>query len=569
MNLDMGRLDTTATTYAVVAPNAPEAGFDYARFMDVILRRRLLIISVACLFATIAHAYLAFAPRTYTAATRVMLDAKEIRAYQDGVFLPVPVTYSGIVETHVELVKSDSVANQVIADLRLRDDPEFSRSPERWDCKRLASLLPFSAPLCGEVMTRLGIPVEKPQADEDDLRIRSKFKTGLSANQIGLSYIIEVAFTSGEPQKSARIVNGVVQAFMALVAAENARTAEAASASLRDRARQLGVSITVIAQAIPPTSANGPRKIMLLFGALLLGAATGVGFAFVRDMRDDRIRTLTDAAAAAGVECVGLLPQLPRTAGRDASSVALASRDGVERGIRNTSPTLDVAVRLPRSRFSQTMQRLRLAALDRYGVRPVSIGITSTLPGEGKTTVAVNLARITALCGTRTLLIDCNFYQPHLSHLLAPDAVSAANSDPRTDKRSLVDRVWRDDVSPMHFLPASGVGGIRRPDLIWCDRMSELLQDACNVYDAVIFDLPPLAPVPDVRGVADKLDAFFLVTEWGRVPRAELEDAIRADRRFQNKLLGIVLNKVNMKAFKRWSSRHRHFARTYHDYVEG
>ena len=182
------------------------------------------------------------------------------------------------------------------------------------------------------------------------------------------------------------------------------------------------------------------------------------------------------------------------------------------------------------------------------------IGFVSVLPHEGKTTVAANFAGLLAANGSRTLLIDGDLRNPGLSRglSLAP-------------KKGLVEAIvgglnWQsvvktDRKTRLSIIPAVVRGRLSHTsELLSGSGMRELLEDAAKSFDYIIVDLPPLGPVVDAKAFAPLADGFVLVAEWGSTPRALVRATLQAEPAVAAKLLGLVLNKTDMKKLARYGS---------------
>lgn len=174
--------------------------------------------------------------------------------------------------------------------------------------------------------------------------------------------------------------------------------------------------------------------------------------------------------------------------------------------------------------------------------RPVrTIAVTSPLPGEGKTTAAINLASVTALSlGRRVLLVDCDLRRPqvHASLGLHPEAGLA---------EVLTDRVGLDQaITKVEGVNLEVLGVRAKPEnpseLLGSERMKELVQELAERYDRVILDTPAALGLPDAKAVSELCDGVVLVALANSTPRADLEALLDlVDRR---RVLGLVLNGV-------------------------
>jgi len=172
--------------------------------------------------------------------------------------------------------------------------------------------------------------------------------------------------------------------------------------------------------------------------------------------------------------------------------------------------------------------------------------ITSSLPKEGKSFTAANLAQVLARQhGRRALVIDADLRNPELSRRLSSDAnhgllelMAGSMSLSQVTRVVSGERLW--------FLPAIVRQRIANSgDLLGSERMRNVLAAARPRFHQLIIDLPPLGPVSDARAISPLVDAFILVVNWGYTRFDVLDDALAHFGVAGDKIIGVVLNKVN------------------------
>jgi succinoglycan biosynthesis transport protein ExoP len=207
----------------------------------------------------------------------------------------------------------------------------------------------------------------------------------------------------------------------------------------------------------------------------------------------------------------------------------------------------------PFSRFAETIRSLNVAAdVADPSVRNKVIGVTSVLLREGKSVVAANLSEMIAISGGKALLIDGDLRNRALTRQLAP-AAEAGLIDVLAHRAAVEELVWRDPNTNLDFLPVgSPIGAANFPIVLASPvAMQGLLKAVRGRYDYVILDLPPMAPVADVKAASHLIDFFVLVIEWGRTSREAVVDALNTAPLVGQKLLGAVLNKADMTTSKK------------------
>ena len=180
----------------------------------------------------------------------------------------------------------------------------------------------------------------------------------------------------------------------------------------------------------------------------------------------------------------------------------------------------------PFSRFAEAFRTIKVG-IDLFSLaKPTkAIGITSTNPNEGKSTVAANLARLISHAGGKAILLDCDLRNPSLTRALAPGA-ELGLLDVISGRRLLTDVVWTDPATSMAFMPMVAATRLSHTNEILSSAgMKKLIDAFREVYDYILIDLPPLTPVVDVRSTNKIVDSYLFVVEWGRT---SVEDAERA-----------------------------------------
>jgi capsular exopolysaccharide synthesis family protein len=173
------------------------------------------------------------------------------------------------------------------------------------------------------------------------------------------------------------------------------------------------------------------------------------------------------------------------------------------------------------------------------GAKPLqTVLIASAIPGEGRSTVAVNLAATLVRQGKRTVLIDADLRLSELHKMLGLDA-DPGLSEVLTGRIELDRALRRVDPPDLYFL-GSGARSTDPGRLLDAPKFASILQEAREAFDWVILDSPPLNPLADAQCVASVCDAVLLVVRWGITPRHELEHAIEVLD--GHPLLGMVIN---------------------------
>ncbi|RWP98131.1 polysaccharide biosynthesis tyrosine autokinase [Mesorhizobium sp.] len=315
--------------------------------------------------------------------------------------------------------------------------------------------------------------------------------------------------------------------------------------------------IRVISDATLPKSAATPRTSIVLGLSLVLGVMLGAGAGGLNEFRERFFRTGEDVRDRVGLKFLGYLPIIGSKAAKDdkrddgqADIKTAQSASAAERRAR-----MRVSIDAPASMFSETLRSAKIAfdvVMEGQGSRV--IGVISVLPGEGKSTVAANLAGLLAANGSKTLLVDGDLRNPGLSRSLGMEAeqglMEAVVSGQTWQSVGKIDRQTKLAIVPAvprgHFSHTS--------ELLSSAGMRRFIDNAKETFQYIIVDLPPLGPVVDAKAFAPLADGFVLVTEWGRTPRAMVQSILSSESYIANKIVGVVLNKVDLKKLAKYGS---------------
>ncbi|MCZ4429856.1 polysaccharide biosynthesis tyrosine autokinase [Agrobacterium sp. SOY23] len=325
----------------------------------------------------------------------------------------------------------------------------------------------------------------------------------------------------------------------------------------------------VISKAMPPKVPSKPNKALILAMFMIMGGAAGGGIAAFREFRDRFFRTGEQVRDVLGLEFLGNTPLIPNKQALDSPPTGQENAAGITR----PSGVARYAVDHPLSSFSETLRSTRLA-ID-LGIPAKSgariVGVVSTLPSEGKSTISINLAQLLAEQGARVLLLDADIRNPGATRAMARHAGEGL-LEVLLEGRSLREVLLRDEKTGLAFLPT--VIKQRVPhssELLTSMQMHKLLAEASNAFDYIIVDLPPLGPVVDARAMAGRIDGFIFVTEWGKTARRAVRNTVENEVHVRKKCLGVILNKVDtekLKLYRAYGSSeyyHSRYTRYYHD----
>ena len=309
----------------------------------------------------------------------------------------------------------------------------------------------------------------------------------------------------------------------------------------------------LITPATRPFSKSAPRSHLILALASLAGMLIGVSIGVLREISDRVFRTPAQITDRLQADCIALVPLVK---GGEISPVNTGkSKRAPRRSIATDKSLQWTMVESPFSRFSEAIRGIKVAADVNNATKANKvIGITSSLPNEGKSTLAVALTGLIAHAGGRAVLVDCDLRNPSLSRKLAPDA-KVGLLEVIAGKSAVNDVLWTESRTGLALLPAVLPSRLSHTsEILASEATRKIFEQLRQTFDYVIVDLSPLAPVVDVRVMTPLIDSFVFVVEWGRTKIDVAEHALSNAPGVHDNLLGVVLNKVNMNAFGRYES---------------
>lgn len=257
----------------------------------------------------------------------------------------------------------------------------------------------------------------------------------------------------------------------------------------------------------------------LALGAML-GLLLGAGLAIVRDMLNLSIHSERDIERVTEIPVIGVVPE-------------------DDEAVRNPL----VLHADPHSQRAEAYRSLRtnlqFLGLDR-GKR--SIVGTSSVPGEGKTTTAINTASTLAAAGERVLLIDADLRRPKVARYLSVEG-GVGLTTVLIGEAQLGDVVQQCGVNDLHVV-AAGALPPNPAELLGLPQMQQLLAEASRRYDTVIIDAPPLLPVTDAAVLSRTTDGTLVVVGSSIARRPQLAKALEALERVDTRILGLLLTRA-------------------------
>jgi exopolysaccharide transport family protein len=310
----------------------------------------------------------------------------------------------------------------------------------------------------------------------------------------------------------------------------------------------------IVAQATVPIRPSSPKTALILGFAILLGLGGGAILAFLIDYLDRRVKTLEQAEAITGMPALAAVPligsrEIARRAQRGRQE--LAHYD--PRVTRLLPPALQpplarYAIDEPGTFFAEAIRTVRLSIQRTLRLEPIkTVLVTSGMDGEGKTTLATNLAVSLASLGIKTLLIDGDLRNPELTRSLCPHA-AVGLLEVATGQAALEQAVLLDRSTGLSILPSPTTkNGDVTTELMFSEQMGAIVERLRQHFELIIIDSPPLIPLVDGRALAELSDRIVLTLAWDQTPEDVVMHTMDLLAPVHERLLGTVLTRVDLR----------------------
>ena len=285
------------------------------------------------------------------------------------------------------------------------------------------------------------------------------------------------------------------------------------------------VPAKVLGRAVAPSSASFPRRSEIVavafIGSLLLGLVLAV---VVEQVMDNRVRTAEQVDRWLGIPTLGMVPKVSRKSG--------------------ALPHLSLTQR-PRSVFSEGVRSLYLDLRQKLpAAGPHVVVVTSPLPGEGKTTIALSLATAAAVLWRSSVIVDFDLRRPGLLPNAGPRPEGPDLADYLRGTAELDEILMTDDGAPKISLIAMHGPDEDPAALLASPRVAILIEALRERFQFIVINAPPILAVRDAKTLASLADATLLVLRWNKTRT----DAVRAAARaFGAPFMGAVINQIDFE----------------------
>lgn len=325
--------------------------------------------------------------------------------------------------------------------------------------------------------------------------------------------LINISVEDGSPVQAAAVAQAISTSLIKTVDSLERPTADAPSP----------VGLSIITPAVAPSAPSAPNTKLNLIAGLLVGLLLGLASAVLRSMLDNRVqgeadvRRVTDAPVLGGIAF-----------GADAAASPLVTQVP------------------PQSSRAESFRQLRTNLhFANVAGKAKSVLVTSSVPGEGKSTTATNLAIALGQAGQSVCLVDADLRRPSVNAYLGLDRNAGLTTAliGAADVNDLL-QPWGEDNL---FVLTSGQLPPNPSELLGSDAMQLLVQRLEAAFDTVVIDAPPLLPVTDAAVLSQNVGGCLVVVGSQKVKQQELERSLGALDLVGANVLGLVLNRLPAK----------------------
>jgi uncharacterized protein involved in exopolysaccharide biosynthesis/Mrp family chromosome partitioning ATPase len=277
---------------------------------------------------------------------------------------------------------------------------------------------------------------------------------------------------------------------------------------LTEQRQSLSPGVRIISAALIPEHPSSINPVLFVPPALVLSLLAGIGGAFGRERLDRTLRSEEDVRAAFDVECIGLVPLLPRLRGKRVFQYLLGR---------------------PFTQYAEAIRSVATGLLPSIQAGPRTILVTSSTPAEGKTVFSVSLATYLASIGRSTILLDFDLRSSSVADELNGDS-SFGIADVLLNDCPIDDVIQRVPGLPLDYVAGAWHGPADPVSLLTAQRLKRLLDVLQQRYQVIIIDSAPILAAAESRMLPAIADQTLFVIEWGRMRREIVRNALRLVR---------------------------------------
>jgi succinoglycan biosynthesis transport protein ExoP len=304
-------------------------------------------------------------------------------------------------------------------------------------------------------------------------------------------------------------------------------------------------NIRIVDPALIPGGPSRPNKTRNILMGILVGLVGGIGLALLREYLDNTVKTPDDVETLARLPSLAVVPALSNSSSKGRGRFAKLLKTTVVTSKEGRAEL--ISHNMPQSQMSEAFRALRTSLLLSQADHPPQVILmTSSLPREGKTTAAVNLAVTLAQLGDKTLLVDADLRKPGINRALSlVDGKHAGLSSYLAGVSSLdLITVPHPAISNLDAIPTGPIPP-NPADLLSSRRLTELIAELRTRYKFVVIDSPPIMAATDAVILSVLVDGVLMVVRSGETPKEAFTRTRDLLVGVKCHMLGVVLNAVD------------------------
>ncbi len=309
-------------------------------------------------------------------------------------------------------------------------------------------------------------------------------------------------------------------------------------------------NISVVDYALTPDNPVGPNRMRTIFMSMFLSLGLGIGLALFLEYLDDTVRSTEDVERMLHLPALAVIPGVGGAVKRKmvAGSMALQKKNGGNGNAGNHSELLmNVDGRSP---LAEAYRHLRTSVLlSTAGRAPKSLLVTSSLPGEGKTTTAVNTSYSLVQTGASVVIVDADMRRPRIQSIFGMRGQLGLSSILSSDvtEEEMLAMVSKDETTGLHVLTAGPIPP-NPAELIGSEQMRRLIVVLQKQFTHVVIDSPPVTSFTDGVLISTMVDGVLLVVHGGKSSRHVVRRSRQLLQDVGAKIFGVVLNNTQIQS---------------------
>ncbi|MFE0018024.1 GumC family protein [Mesorhizobium sp. NPDC059054] len=587
-----------ASQWPLATNQQANAGQDFIGLSDItgFLRHYVGTIA-ACVAAAllVAWFYNSTTDPVFTASAQILIEPRLPQHLQEGAEVNLSLD-TAQVESQIAVMQSEKIASMVIDRLKLIENTNFNRPRAPMLVERFGKIRDNIAEVLGFQKSTSASESVAKLTDYQKARLTMLiFRNSLDVRRVGVSYAIEISFTSADPDGAAKIANATADAFVHEQIETKAEAAREGGAWLEERLQQLRTQMneamakaqefrsrhdysvgrdTDVGANPEPTleelevTADTYRKMYESFLQAFTNSVSQQSY----PVADARVITAATAPLSPSAPRPKLVLAFAVVAGLILGiglSFARHSLDWTVRSPRHIRDNLgiecvgdlppvsnrkefgnvDEVARRPWSRYSQSLRKARTEISLAETSHPVRfLGLTAVSNNSQKSIVATNLATLYSMSGLKTLVIDVDLRRPTITTRLPNHSGMLGKECKDLVQLNIIRTPGRFDLLSSSVVDARNLLVPKNMQAL----LLELNADEAAAYDKIIVDLPTLETGADDLIVGSVLDGVVIVAEWGKTHVDTLQELVRTLQASRTPILGVLLAKA-----RAMTSQHR------------